>query len=94
MKKVLVLSLMLGTLAFVVPNAEASTTASSAAQYREQDRHWRSTSRSWNRNRRTRVVTRTRTVRIRNRWYRERIRITYFANGRQRIQVLSRTRIR
>lgn len=90
MKKLLVLSLMLGTLVFVVPSAEAAPTAS-AVQYREQDRRW---NRSWNRNRRTRVVTRTRTVRIRNRWYRERIRITYFANGRQRVQVLSRVRIR
>lgn len=94
MKKILVLSLMLGTLAFVVPSTEAAPTAA-AVQYREQDRRWnRDINRSWNRNRRTRVVTRTRTVRIGNRWYRERIRITYFANGRQRIQVLSRTRIR
>jgi len=97
MKKLLTLSLILGTLAFAVPSvAEAGTAnaAVSAPQIRVQvgrNRRWEN--RRWN-NRRARTVTTTRIRRIGFRTYRETIRTTYLPNGRTRTVIVSRVRIR
>jgi hypothetical protein len=85
----LVLSLMLGSMAFVVPSAEAKTTAVSsmaAPQIRVQIG-----SRN-RRNRNGRSEIRTRVVQHRNGTFRETYRITYFG-GRRREQLISRVRI-
>lgn len=90
MKKLLVLSLMLGSMVFAVPSIEAKTTAmtgASAPQIRVQIGGRRQ------RNRRVRTVTQTRVVRTRNGVFREVYRITYLPNGRTRTTVISRTRI-
>lgn len=93
MKKFLVFSLMVGAMAFVVPSAEAKTAAASVTadpQMRVQIGQNRRNNRY---NRRVRIVTRTRITRIGRSTYRETYRITYFANGRTRTQVISRVRI-
>ncbi|NOT46180.1 MAG: hypothetical protein HOP17_00325 [Acidobacteria bacterium] len=93
MKKFLVLSAMLGAMVFAVPSVEAkSTTASSAAADPQINIRVGQPRRGWN-NRRPRVVTRTRITRVGRYRYREVIRTTYFANGRTRTQVISRSRI-
>ena len=91
MKKLFVLSLMLGTMVFVVPSVEArerSTSVGIAPQIIIQPRRTR---RGWNRRMRTVVTTRTRWVgRYR---YRETFRTTYFANGRTRTVLINRVRL-
>lgn len=89
MKKLLVLSLMLGSMAFAVPSIEAKTNASTMAS----DPQIRVQIGGRQRNRRVRTVTRTRIVRTRYGAFREVYRITYLPNGRTRTQVISRTRI-
>lgn len=90
MKKLLVFSLMLGTMVFVVPSVQAKSAATAVTADPQinvrvgQNR----------RNRRVRrVVTTTRITRVGRYRYRETIRTTYFANGRTRTQVISRVRI-
>lgn len=95
MKKFLTLALLLGSIAFVAPSAEAKT-AESAGKSVElnaapQD-GWRN-NRRWNRNR-VRTVTTTRIIRIGRQRYRETIQIRYLANGRTQTRILSRIRIR
>lgn len=91
MKKFLILSLMLGTMAFVIPSVEAKTSspAITAPQVRIQiGRNRRN--RRWNRQRR--VVTTTRIAQVGRTRYRETIRTTYWPNGRTTAQVINRTR--
>ncbi len=89
MKKFLVLSLILGAMTFVVPSAEAKTTAATVSadpQINVQIGR--------NRNRRARrVVTTTRITRVGRYRYRETIRTTYLANGRTRTQIINRVRL-
>lgn len=71
-------------------NAETKSTGKTIAEINnsaEQPGRWR-----WNR--RPRVVTRTRIVRVGFRTYRETIQTRYFANGRSTTRVISRVRIR
>lgn len=93
MKKFLALSVLLGSAVLFVPAAEAKTgsgtknidsAAGLSASFAPQ--RWR--------NRRARVVTRTRIVRVGYRTYREIIQTRYFPNGRVTTRVLSRTRVR
>lgn len=96
MKKVLVFALMFGTLAFAIPQTYAAP-AAPEPQWRDRDRRdnrYRNRRYNRNRNNRTWTETRTRMVRSGNRMYRERLRITHYPNGRTRVQVISRTRIR
>src|SRR5215204_5033322 len=98
MKKFLVFSAMLGTMVFAVPSIEAKSTAASASADPQvqisigQPRRGRYQNSRWN-NRRTRTVVTTRVTRVGPFRYRERIRITYLANGRTRTEVISRSRI-
>ena len=97
MKKLLILSLMAGTLIFAVPNAEAKTVAKTEASLtstpkaEQPRRRWRN-NRRWN-NRRSRTVVRSRIVWRWGRRYRETYRITYYPNGRTRTQIIRRVRI-
>lgn len=91
MKKLIVLSLMLGTMVFAVPSAEAKTAATAVTADPQINVQIGNRGRRYNR--RTRVVTSTRV-----RWaggyrFRETLRTTYFANGRTRTQVISRVRL-
>jgi hypothetical protein len=90
MKKLLVLSLMLGSMVFAIPSIEAKTTAMTGSP----DPQIRVQIGGRQRNRRVRTVTQTRVVRTRNGVFREVYRITYLPNGRTRTTVISRTRIR
>ena len=95
MKKFLTLALLLGSIAFVAPSAEAKTAGSSSKSVEinaaPQD-GWRN-NRRWTRNR-VRTVTRTRIVRVGRQRYRETIQIRYMPNGRTQTRVISRIRIR
>lgn len=98
MKKFLTLALLLGSSVMFVPSAEAKAAEKNSAAsleanaatpqiYNQRQR------RRWN-NRRARVVTRVRIVRIGYRSYREVVQYRYLPNGRVTVRVLSRTRIR
>jgi len=93
MKKFLALTLLLGASIVFVPSIEAKTN-SAAALNNSADPQIRVQIGGRQRNRRTRVVTRTRIVRSGRLTYRETYRITYLPNGRTRTQVISRTRVR
>lgn len=92
MKKLIVLSLMLGTMMFVVPSAEAMAASSASAGApqiiiqpgRRNRGRW---------NRRTRTVTTTRIRWVGPYRYRETIRTTYFANGTTRTVIINRVRL-
>ncbi|HTK37837.1 MAG TPA: hypothetical protein VL325_05045 [Pyrinomonadaceae bacterium] len=90
MKKLLILSLILVSSAFVVPSVEAKTTSvttlSAGPQVGIRVRRNR-------RYRQRRVVIRTRITRIGRYRYRETIRTTYLPNGRTRTRVISRVRL-
>jgi hypothetical protein len=93
MKKSLLIALILGTLAFVVPSVEAKTAgapAAAAPQIRIQ------IGRNRNRNRygRVWVTTTTRIVGFGRNRYRETIRVTHYPNGRTVTQVIRRERVR
>ncbi|HVE57846.1 MAG TPA: hypothetical protein VNB22_13525 [Pyrinomonadaceae bacterium] len=93
MKKFLALTLLLGASVIFVPSIEAKTNSvatlnnSAVPQIRVQLG-------GRQRNRRVRIVTRTRIVRVGYRTYREVVQYRYFGNGRVTARVLSRTRIR
>lgn len=96
MKKILALSLLLGSMAFAVSSVEAAPAASNNVQDRryQQDRYDRR-NRQWRNNeRRVRVETRTRVVRVGRQHYRETYQIRYLPNGRTQIRVINRVRIR
>jgi len=91
MKKFLALTLLLGASIVFVPSIEAKT---NTALNNSADPQIRVQIGGRQRNRRARIVTRTRIVRS-GRWtYREVVQYRYFGNGRVTSRVLSRTRIR
>lgn len=96
MRKFLALSLLLGSMAFAASSVvEAKTTGENAKNAVEpnaaqQYGRWQRNKR----NRRARVVTRTRIIRIGGRLYRETYQIRYLPNGRTQIRILSRVRVR
>jgi hypothetical protein len=93
LKKFLALSMILGSMVFTASAAEAKTSnavsaaSSNVAPQWQQNRRWR------NNNRRARVYTRTRIVRIGGRYYREVWQYRVLPNGRTTTRLLSRTRI-
>ncbi len=89
MKKLLISSLMLGTMAVFVPSAEAKTSAAVNPQVQVRVNQPRG---RWN-NRRTRTVVRTRISYVGGYRYRVTYRTTYFANGRTSTQVIRRVRL-
>ena len=96
MKKFLALSVLLCSSIMFVPSAEAKTAESigSAVELNTSVAPQFQRNRQWQRNRRVRIVTRTRIVRVGYRTYREVVQYRYFGNGRVTARVLSRTRIR
>lgn len=97
-KKILALSMILGSMIFTVSSAEAKTTAENlkAAVETNVAPQWqrnRNRNRNRNVNRRARVYTRTRIVRIGGRYYREVWQYRALPNGRTTTRLLSRTRI-
>ena len=87
MKKAIVFSLMVLTLGIIAPasaEAKTSVTAVTTAETSVVPQRWG----------RRRSVTRTRIVWRFGRRYREVYRITYLPNGRTRVTVISRTRLR
>lgn len=95
MKKLLVLTLMVGSIAFVVPSAQAKTAAATAIAADPQIRVQVGPQRRNNRrvNRRVQTRTYTRIVGYGRNRFRETVRVMYLPNGRTRIQVISRVRI-
>lgn len=99
MKKFLALTLVLGSSVMFVPSVQAKTTAKTSTALIEanaaetQIYTQRRRDRRWNQ-RRARVVTRTRIVRVGRATYREVVQYRYLPNGRVTVRVLSRTRIR
>ena len=94
MKKFLVLSLMLGSIALVATSVQASTTSAATSvdpqirvQIGGQNRNNRRV------NRRVQTRTYTRIVGYGRNRFRETVRVMYLPNGRTRTQVISRTRI-
>jgi hypothetical protein len=99
MKKLLILTLMIGTVAVFVPAVEAKSSNTAVITEAQQlwegpQRRGRQNDRRWNNNRRTRTYTTTRVVRRGRALYRETIRVTRYSNGRTRTQVIRRVRIR
>ena len=96
MKKLLIITLIAGTLVLAAPPAEARTAGltesgfSVAANAEQPGRRWRR-GRRWNR--RPYTVVRTRTVWRWGRRYRETYRITYLPNGRTRTTIIRRVRV-
>jgi hypothetical protein len=91
MKKIITLSLLLGTMVFGVPTAQAETksgelSANAATQIRLQIGQN-------NRRRARRVVTTTRVTRVGRQRFRETVRTTYLPNGRTRTEVIRRVRV-
>lgn len=98
MKNFLALTLLFGSAILFVPSAEAKTAGTNSITAIEinaapQIYTQRRRNRNWNQ-RRMRVVTRVRIVRVGYRTYREIWQYRYFANGRVTSRLLSRTRIR
>ncbi len=92
MKKFLTLTLLFVSAIIFVPSAEAKTAdvktnGAVEANYQRQNRNYQ-------RQRRVRVVNRTRTVRRGYRVYREVWQYRYLPNGRVQTRLISRTRIR
>lgn len=96
MKKFITLSLLMATMMFTAVFANAAPKTSNDPQLWEgQQRQNRRVQQNTRYNRRgVRIVTRTRTVRIGRRVYRETIQIKYLPNGRTQTKVLNRVRIR
>ena len=92
MKRALILSLMLGAGLIALPAVDANAaTANSIGEPQIRVQIGNNRRRNWNR--RTRVVTSTRTRWVNGLRYRETIRTTYFANGRTRTVVVNRVRL-
>jgi hypothetical protein len=93
MKKFLALTLLLGASVIFVPSIEAKTSNTTALNNAASPQI---SIRLGNqrRNRRARVVTRTRIVRVGYRTYREVVQYRYRPNGSVTVRVLSRTRVR
>lgn len=93
MKKSLFAALILGTLAFAVPAAEARTSAGSAVSD-PQIRVQIGRNRNRNRFRRIWVTTTTRIVGFGRNRYRETVRVTHYPSGRVMTEVIRRERLR
>ena len=92
MKKALILSLMLGASVVALPAVDVNAaTTNSVVEPQINVQIGRNRRRGWNR--RTRIVTSTRTSWVNGVRYRETIRTTYFANGRTRTVVVNRVRL-
>src|SRR5688500_14735761 len=91
MKKTLISFLILGTIAFAAPAAEAKVTAAAVTADPQINVQIGRNNRRYNR--RTRVVTTTRTRWVNGVRYRETIRTTYFRNGRTRTVIVNRVRL-
>lgn len=95
MKKIIALSLLVGSMSFAIPAAEAKTAPTSVnasdPQIRVQIGPQRN--RRWRNNRRVYVTTTTRIVGWGRNRFREVVRVTHYPNGRVTSQVISRTRI-
>ncbi len=89
MKKLLALSLLLGSVVISDPSAEAK--CANAVEPQIQVQIGRNRNRNWNR--RVRVRNEVRTVRRGRVLFRETYRITYFANGRTQTRLISRVRL-
>ena len=92
MKKLLALTLSLASIGFVASSAEAKAAGPSAAPAATA-----AAAPQWRRgrnNRRVRVVTQTRLVRVGRRVYRETYQIRYLPNGRTQTRLVSRVRVR
>lgn len=85
LKKLLALSLLLGSVVIFAPSAEAKSASVGEPQIQIQIGR--------NRNRRARLRTIVRTVRRGRALFRETYRVTYFANGRTETRLISRVRI-
>ena len=94
MKKVIFLSLMLGAAVIALPGVDANAATTNSISEPQINVRIGQPRRRWNNRRGTRIVTRTRIVRIGFRTYRETYRIMYLPNGRTRTTVISRVRIR
>jgi hypothetical protein len=93
MKRAFILSLILGTGLIVLPAVDANAaTVNSVSEPQIRVRIGQNRRGRWN-NRRTRIVTSTRTTWVNGVRYRETIRTTYFANGRTRTVVVNRVRL-
>lgn len=100
MKKLLTLVLSLASVGFVASSAEAkeagrsnspaATMAASAIAPQWGNRRGRGRGN----NRRVRVVTQTRLVRVRRQVYRETYQVRYLPNGRTQTRLISRVRVR
>ena len=101
-KKLFALSLILGSMVFAIPTAEAKTLSENSVETNNIQKGWQQNNRRknrWKKNRiyiqrSTRVVTRTRFVYINGRRYREIWQYKYLPNGRVETRLLGRTRIR
>lgn len=102
MKKFLAASAIVASIGFGALSAEAKTTESkssavsttaNAVEPQVRVQIGRNRNRNW-RNRRVRVVTTTRIVRVGRQRYRETIQTRYLPNGRTQTRVISRVRIR
>ena len=97
MKKLLALALSLASLGFVASSAEAKTSKASvttavAIATNAAQPQWRNRGRR--NNRRIRVTTQTRLVRLGRRVFRETYQIMYLPNGRTQTRLISRVRVR
>lgn len=102
MKKFLTLTMLLGSIAFAAPSAEAKTVesqsrsveinAASQDRWERNDRYERD--RRYNNRDRVRIETRTRIIRIGRQRYRETLQIRYLPNGRTQTRIVSRARLR
>ncbi len=96
MKKIFTLSLLMVTFAFSATFASAQSYFPQRDRDRWDDRRDNRRDNRWNnrRNNRVRTVTQTRIVRQGFRTFRETVRISYLPNGRTRVQIINRVRIR
>ena len=99
MKKLLILAIILASTGITSLTTEAKTidlsgsTKTIAANVVSPQRNIQFENRRQN-NRRRRVITRSRIIRVGNHYYREIYQIRYSRNGRTQIRIISRTRIR
>jgi hypothetical protein len=91
MKKLLGIALTLASIGIAAPAAEAKTNTPAASAAAATAAQWGNRGR-WDR--RPRVTTQTRLVRVGRRVYRETYQVRYFPNGRVQTRLISRVRIR
>lgn len=94
MKKLLALTLTLASVGFAAPSAEAKTTGASISTAVAAAPQWGNERGRWRNNRRVRVSTQTRLVRVGRRVYRETYEVRYLPNGGTRTRLISRVRVR